>query len=70
MAGEDGEGAVELLGENDAGELVRQGDGAEGEQEIGAGAGLAGPTVGGTDGEDEIPRGGVAVAAEKRGEVF
>jgi hypothetical protein len=31
VAGEDGEGAVELLGEDDAGERVGQGDGAEGE---------------------------------------
>jgi hypothetical protein len=70
VAGEDGEGAVDLLGEDGAGELVGQGDGAEGEDEVGAGAGGGGPAVGGADGEDEGLGAGVAEAAEVGGEVF
>ena len=70
MAGEDGEGAVDLLGEDEAGEVVGQGDEAEGEQEVGAGAGQRGPAVSGTDGKDEVLRGGVAVAADECSEVF
>ena len=70
MAGEDGEGAVDLLGEDGAGELMGQGDGAEGKGEAGAGEGGLGPAVGGTDGEDDGLRAGVAEAAEAGGEVW
>ena len=35
MAGEDGEAAVDLLGEHDAGQLMGQGDSSQGEQEAG-----------------------------------
>jgi len=38
VAGEDGEGAVDLLGKYNACELVRQGDAAEGEQQVRTGA--------------------------------
>ena len=68
MSGEDGEGAVELLGEDYAGELMREGDWAEREDEVGAGAGCGGPSVGRTDGEDEALRAGVAKAAKVGGE--
>lgn len=70
MAGEDGEGAVKLLGEDGAGELMGQGDGTEGEDKASAGAGGGRPAVGGTDGEDDGLRAGVAEAAEVGGEVF
>ena len=70
VAGEDGEGAVDLFGEDGAGELVGEGDGAEGEDEGGAGAGGGGPAVGGADGEDDGLGAGVAQAAEVGGEVF
>ena len=70
VAGEDGECAVELLGEDGSGEFVGQGDRAEGEQEIGAGAGRGGPSVGGADGEDDGLGAGVAEAAEVGGEVL
>ena len=70
MAGEDGEGAVDLLGEDGAGELMGQGDGAEGESEAGAGVRGGRPAVGGTDGEDEGLRAGVAETAEVSGEGF
>ena len=36
MFGADGEGSVELLGRDNRGKLMRQGDAAEGEQQIGA----------------------------------
>jgi len=70
VAGEDGEGAVDLLGEDEAGEVVGQGDEAEGEQEVGAGAGQRGPAVGRADGEDDALRAGIAEADEVFGEVL
>ncbi len=70
VAGEDGEGPIELLGEDYAGELVGQGDESEREEEVGASAGGRGPAVGGTDGEDEALGTVVAEAAEASGEVF
>ena len=53
MAGEDGDRAVDLLGEHDAGELVGKGDESEREQEVGALAGGVGPAVGRADGEHQ-----------------
>jgi len=70
VAGEDGEGAVDLFGEDDLRELMRQGDAAEGEEEVGAGAGGVGPTVGRADGEDEALGSGVAVPPDGSGELF
>jgi len=70
VAGEDGEGAVDLFGEDGAGEFVGQGDGAEGEDKAGAGAGGGGPSVRGADGEDDGLGAGVAEAAEVSGEFF
>ena len=70
VAGEDGEGTVDLLGEDDASELVRQGDGAEREGEGGAGVGGGGPAVVGADGKHHGLRAGVAEAAEVGSEVF
>jgi hypothetical protein len=70
VAGEDGEGSVDLFGENGAGEFVGKGDGAEREDESGAGAGGGGPAVGGADGEDDGLSAGVAEAAEVGGEGF
>jgi hypothetical protein len=70
VAGEDGEGAVDLFGENGACEFVGQGDSAEGEYEAGAGAGGGSPAIVGADGEDERLGAGVAEAAEVGGEFF
>lgn len=70
MAGEDGEGAVDLLGQDDACQLVGEGDAAEGEQKVGASASHVGPSVGGADGEDEMLRPGVAKMADGLGELF
>ena len=70
MAGEDGEGAVELFGKDDAGEVVGEGDGAEGEKQAGSGASGGGPSVGGADGEDDGLCSGIAEAAEVGGKFF
>ena len=64
VAGEDGEGAVDLLGEDGAGELVRQGDAAEREEQVRAAAGLGRPAVRRTDGEEDGLRAGVSEPAE------
>jgi hypothetical protein len=53
VAGEDGKGAIDLLGEDGAGEFVRQGDEAEGKDETGSAARCVGPAVVGADGEDK-----------------
>ena len=47
-----------------------QGDESEGEEEVGAGAGVGGPAVGGADGEDEALGAVVAEPAEAGGEVL
>jgi hypothetical protein len=70
VSGEDGEGAVDLFAEDDAGEFVGEGHGAEGEERCGALAGILGPAVGGTDGEDDELTALVALAAEPFGEGF
>jgi hypothetical protein len=70
VAGEDGEGSVELLGEDYAGEFVGQGDESEREEEVGAGSSVGGPAVGGADGEDEALGAFVAETADAGGEVF
>jgi hypothetical protein len=67
---ENGEGAVDLLGEDGAGELVRQGDAAEREEQVGAAPGLGRPAVRRADGEDDCLRVRVAEGAEVLGEVF
>ena len=68
VAGEDGEGAVELLGKDDTGEFVGQGDESEREEEVGAGAGVGGPAVRRADGEDEPLGAVVAETADAGGE--
>lgn len=70
MAGEDGAGAVDLFGEDDAGELVRQGHLAEGEKELRFGAGVFGPAIRGADGEENLLSAVVAELAEMGGEGF
>ena len=53
-AGEDGGGAVELLGRHDAGEHVRPDHRAEGEREVGAGADRLAVPVGAAEGEGAV----------------
>jgi hypothetical protein len=64
VAGEDGEGAVDLLGGDGAGELVGEGHAAEGEGAGGFGAGDGGPAVGGADAEEDALGAFVAEAGE------
>lgn len=70
VVGEDGQGTIDLFGQDGAGELMGQGDGAEGEDETGAGLGGGRPPVGGTDSEDEGLGAGIAETAEVGGEVL
>jgi len=70
MSGADGECPVQLLGGDDGGEFVGEGDAAEGEGAVGAGEGRGGPAVGGADGEDELLGAGVLKGAEGGGEVL
>jgi len=70
VAGEDSEGAVDLLSENGARKFMGQGDQAERQDEGGAGAGGGGPAVVGANGEDDGLGTGVAEAAELGGEVL
>jgi hypothetical protein len=76
MAGEDGEGAVELLGEEDAGEFVRKGESGEGDFQGCAGLGfqeeareVVRKTFRVTAEEDEFPCAAVAKVAEPAGEL-
>ena len=68
VTSEDGESAVDLLGENDAGKFVRHGHGTEREELRGAFAGVIGPAVGWADGEDDELAAFVALAPEPPGE--
>lgn len=65
---EDRGGAVELLGEHDAGEHVRPDHAPEGEPAVGAVAKGRVESVGAADREGEVAAAGVGGAAEKRGE--
>lgn len=64
MAREDGEGAVDLLGKNDAGEGMGQGHGSKRESQLRAGKGGLRPAAGGSDGKDKMLHAGVAPRAE------
>jgi len=70
MAFENGEGAINLLEENDAGEFVGQRHLAEGDGGGGGFAGLVGETVGRTDGQHERLRVAVLMVLEKLCEIF
>lgn len=77
MACQDCTGAVELFGQNEAGEVMGQGDGAEREQETGMGTEMVlnliqhawGPAVSGADGENEA-LGALVAAGGKPGSEF
>jgi hypothetical protein len=53
VAGQDGQGAIDLFGKHNPGELVRQGHWTEGKEKVGSLSCGRGPTVGGTDGEHQ-----------------
>src|SRR6266403_1970229 len=67
-AGEDGEGAVELFGEHDAGELVGESHGAEGKLLVGALAEIFGEAVGVAAKEEQFAGAAVAKFPEPFGE--
>jgi len=67
-AGEEGESAIELLGEHDAGEFVRKGHGAERKFLVGTLAEVIREAVGVAAEEDEFAGAAVAELAEPLGE--
>lgn len=67
VTGQDGEGSVDLLGQEDASEMMRQGDPSEGEKKVCAFAGRIGPSVRWADREDESLGAGVAKVADRLG---
>jgi len=70
VAGEYSAGAVKLFGEDETGEGVGIGEGAEGKQDFGAGKSGGGPTAGGADGEDDVLDPVLPVRAKPGGEEF
>lgn len=62
--------AVELLGHDESGEGVSQGESSERQQEAGAGACRLGPAIGGADGEDDVLRAFITAGSEPGGERF
>jgi len=70
VAGEDGGGAVELFGEDEASDCVGVGEGAEREDEFGAEESVGGPAVGGADGEDDVLDAFLTTGSEPRREEF
>src|SRR5438132_3817645 len=67
-AGENGKGAIKLLGERDAGELVRKGHRAERKFVVGALREVVGEAVGVAAEEDEFARAAIAEFAKPFGE--
>jgi len=67
VACQDCTGAVELFGEDKAGQVVGQRDWPERELEAGLGVSLCGPTVGGADGEDDVLSALIAAGTEPGG---
>jgi len=70
MAGEDCAGAVELFGEDQAGEDMREGEGAQGEKEPSTGERSGSPAAGGAYREDDVLDALVAARADPCGEGF
>jgi hypothetical protein len=70
VSSEDGGGAVDLLGQYNASELVGQGEASEGEEQVGADAGGRRPSVCRADTEHEALGAVVAKAADSGGEVL
>lgn len=70
MTGEDGAGAVELLGEDEAGEGMSQSQGSKREQELSPRAGAFGPSAGRAHGKNDVLRALIAALGEPGGESF
>lgn len=70
MARKDGAGAIQLLGEDEAGERVGESKRSEREQEGRTAAGAVGPSVGGANGEGDVLNAFIAATADPGGEAF
>lgn len=70
MAGEDGEGTVDLFGQHNARKLVRQCNAAKGEHKARSCARFFRPAVGRTDGKDDPLRTGVPQTANSGSQLF
>jgi hypothetical protein len=70
MASQNGERSVDLLGENDACELMRQRNATESEQKIGALPSRGGPAIRWPDGDDQALSAVIAQAAQVRGKLL
>jgi GNAT superfamily N-acetyltransferase len=68
MSSQNCTGAVELLGEDQAGEGVGQGEGSERQEKLGAAPGLVAPAVGRADGKHDLLRTLVTALPNPRGE--
>ena len=71
VAGEDGGGAIELFGEDEAGDGVERGvKDPRREDGFGAEEGIGRPAVGGSDGKDDVLDAFLAVGTEPSGDEF
>ena len=70
MSGEDGQGAVDLFGEDDASELVWQRDAAQRKKQVRALTGICGPAIRRADRENETLRPSIAQPAKLLSELF
>src|SRR3984885_12164627 len=70
VAGEDGEGAVDLLGQQHAGEFVRHGERGEGDFLFGAGTQFGGEAFGVAAEEDDFARAAIAQIAQPARELL
>lgn len=70
MPGQDGPCAVDLLGEDEAGESMGHGHGAQRKQQARAAARFRRPSIGRANGEDQVLRAFVASRAQPGGESF
>src|SRR5438045_3945042 len=70
MALQNGEATVELFQQDDAGELMRQRDLAEGENGLGLRPGRVAPAISGPDGEQQLLRTVRLVVLQEVGDLF
>ena len=70
MSGEDGQCAIDLFSEDDASELVRQGDAAQRKKQVRALTGGGGPAIRRTDRENETLSATIAKPAKLLSEFF
>ena len=70
MSGEDGQCAIDLFGEDNASELVRQRDAAQRKKQVRTLTGIRGPAIRRTDSEDETLRAAIAQPAKLLSEFF